>query len=90
VATHGTLGAAKLAVVIGKLVDVGVDVTPAAKPLAAAGASRVRCGRSPGAQASLGDRRCLALTLRRPPTELLTADWAWADLDLPLRVRLIR
>lgn len=91
-----------LAEVVGKLVDAGVDASPLlplltaagtrVEPLTAsdavlAGALRALDG---GGLLSLGDRCCLAVAVRIDPPQVLTADAAWADLDLPVGVTLIR
>lgn len=99
---ESTIGTPNFAEVIGKLVDAQIDAAGVRELVVAAGgtiepltaddaelAGALRSIKG-GQQLSLGDRCCLALTLRRAPAIVMTADRAWQKLDLPIEVRLIR
>ena len=65
----------------------GVTIRPFDEPLALAAGSLRAATRSLGL--SLGDRACLALAIRER-AQVVTADRAWASLDLGIDVQVIR
>lgn len=96
------MSAANLAEVLGKVVDVGGDVQAVVAGLRASGVRIVPLDEQDaaivaairtvdgGKSLSLGDRCAIALAARSRPPVVLTADRAWAELDLPVTVNLIR
>jgi ribonuclease VapC len=96
-----TVSAVNLAEVVGKLVDKGLspeeavataseipcDVEPFDRALAlAAGALRAETRRH---GLSLGDRACLALA-KREELPAITADRAWAQVEVGVEIRMLR
>lgn len=95
------ISAINLAEIVTKLIEIGYDdadaehvieaflpsVIPFDAPQAIATGAMRRATRQHGL--SLGDRACLALALRES-AEVLTADRAWAKLDLGITVDVIR
>jgi ribonuclease VapC len=96
------LSTVNLAEVVGKLVDAGAPTRSLVPALTAAGvrlapltaadatlAGALR-GIDGGRALALGDRCCLALSLRPEHGDVLTVHREWVGLDLPLEVRLVR
>jgi ribonuclease VapC len=70
------------------ITSLGVQVVPFGRADAACAGLLWSVTRRAGL--SLGDRACLAVAQRVPDGVAVTADRAWADLDLGVTVRLIR
>lgn len=95
------ISAANWAEVIGKVVDRGLAPALVADMLTAAGITVLPVIASDAQLAgelrqyawarslSLGDRLCLALAMRLQAT-VLTADRAWADVELGINIELVR
>ncbi len=87
--------------IVGKLIDRGATETEAEKALSALGFSVVPFDKAASFQAgylrkytrqfglSLGDRACLAVAMILD-APVLTADRAWAELDLGLKIEVTR
>ena len=69
------------------LLDFGLEICPFDESLAIAAGLMRTATRDVGL--SLGDRACMALAIREQ-ARVLTADRAWATLDLGITVELIR
>lgn len=101
VVDEAIISAVNLAEIVAKLIDIGYDdedakrvveaflpsVMPFDVPLAIATGAMRRGTRQHGL--SLGDRACLALAVR-DSVRVLTADRAWAKLDIGIAVDVIR
>lgn len=95
------VSAANVVEIIAKLIDLGHTPDTASEIVASLSVETLSFSEADGELAgrlrektrrlglSLGDRACLATAIRRNAT-VLTADRAWADLDVGCRIELIR